>query len=90
VLNVARLGTTRQTFKQIAWGGITYDICIKQFASGLKRAEWRCSECDEDGSWAPVSADANEALKLAKVCIGVHHSLLHRGQSGNVSGNGRD
>ena len=69
----------RHTSKQFRLGDVTYNINVDLATYGMYRAEWKCSECDERGAWAPLSGDPISAVELAKLGLEVHHSLLHRG-----------
>jgi hypothetical protein len=57
-------------------GGILYEIVVTRFED-VYRAEWTCPRCGESGSWAPVSGTPEQAIELADLAIGVHHSLVH-------------
>ena len=57
---------------------IHYEICVAEIAEGFFRARWNCPDCAETGAYAPISAEAGQAIDLAKVCIKMHHGLLHQ------------
>ena len=64
--------------EQVDRGGLKYDIAIIAFANEFFKATWRCSECREKGVYAPIGRTPEEANRLAHICIGVHHELIHR------------
>ena len=70
--------TDRLRIKQIVLDGVQYEIAVSEFTFGFHRATWTCTDCSEEGAFAPVSADARHAIALAKVCIQLHHGLLHQ------------
>jgi len=63
--------------KQVSLGDVTYEIAVNKLAGGMYRANWTCSACDEEGAWAPLSADPAQAVQIAKLGLEVHHSMLH-------------
>ena len=72
-------GTNQPALKQVILDGIKYDIHVISLSGGMFRAEWKCTACSEDGAWAPISADSQQAIDLAKLSIGVHHTFVHHG-----------
>jgi hypothetical protein len=75
---VGEFNTDRLKVTQVVLDGVQYEISISQFAGGFRRATWTCLDCSEEGAFAPISADAKHAIALAKVCVHMHHSLLHQ------------
>ena len=67
-----------QPSQHITRNGLKYDISIFSFGSKFFKATWCCSECSEKGVSAPIGETAEEAIRLAHICIGVHHKLIHR------------
>jgi hypothetical protein len=72
-------GISQPAHKQVILDGIKYNIHVTSLSGGMFRAEWKCAACSEDGAWAPISADSQQAIDLAKLGIGVHHAFVHRG-----------
>ena len=70
--------TDRLRIKQVVLDGVHYEISVSQFAGEFHRATWTCTDCSEEGAFAPISADVEHAIALAKVCVNMHHSLLHQ------------
>ena len=63
--------------KQISLGDVTYEIAVSRLPGGMDRANWTCSACEEEGAWAPLSADPAQVVQIAKLGLEVHHSILH-------------
>jgi hypothetical protein len=63
--------------KQVVVGDVHYEIRVVILSDGMYRASWSCSACGEDGPWAPLSADPEQAMTSAMVGIEVHHSFVH-------------
>ena len=70
-------GIDRPRAKEVILDGVKYFISLKSTPGGMFRADWKCSVCQEDGAWAPISADPTEATRLAQAGLEVHHSFLH-------------
>jgi hypothetical protein len=77
ILTVALLDTGWKRLKQMEIDGFRYDICISQ-RGPLFRAAWVCATCCEQGAWAPVSANAEQASELAQIGLRSHHCLVHQ------------
>jgi hypothetical protein len=75
---VGEFDSDRLRIKQVVLDGMRYEISVSQFVEGFHRATWTCTECSETGAFAPISADVEHAIALAKVCVNMHHSLLHQ------------
>ena len=73
---VTRLGTGWKRLKQVEVDGVIYDICVTE-RGGMYRAAWVCSECCEQGAWAPTSGTAAQAIDLAEIGLRIHHALVH-------------
>jgi hypothetical protein len=86
-----QLGTTcmgtgdseRSLNRQFAIGDVRYDITVKPFSEGTFRATWICTSCNEEGAWAPVSADPGQAAESAIVGLQIHHTFVHRASKTN-------
>ena len=63
--------------KQVILDGVRYDITVKPFSGAMFQANWHCSTCKEDGPWAPISGDKEQAVESAVAGLEVHHALLH-------------
>jgi len=74
---MATSDSERSVKKQVVLNGIKYEIDVRPFSGGMYQACWRCSACDEDGAWAPVSGDRCQAIELAEAGLEVHHAFLH-------------
>jgi hypothetical protein len=74
---MALIDTRWKRLKQIDLDGVKYDICVTEH-NGLYRAAWVCTQCCEQGAWAPVSATSAQASELAQIGLRIHHYLAHR------------
>jgi hypothetical protein len=74
---VAVDGPEGSLIRQISMGDVVYDISVKRFSEGMHRAIWTCSACKEEGAWAPISADPEQAFQSAIVGLEVHHNFVH-------------
>ena len=63
--------------KRLTLGGVTYNVAVQELPDGMYRATWYCSACDEEGAWAPLSMEINQAVDLARLALEVHHGFLH-------------
>ena len=57
--------------------GVKYDISVSEDGNGFYKAAWSCLECCEEGLLTPVGNTPEEAMHLARICVGVHHELIH-------------
>ena len=70
--------TDRPRKHQVILAGVRYDITVSQFSNKIYRASWTCSKCNEQGPWAPLSAEPKQAAAMAKVALEVHHAFVHQ------------
>ena len=67
----------RSLNRQFEIGDVRYDITVKPFSEGTYRATWTCTSCNEEGAWAPVSANPGQAAESAIVGLQIHHTFVH-------------
>ena len=74
---MAAANSDRSISKQVVLNDVRYDITVTPFTGEIYQASWSCSECHEDGAWAPVSVDPHQAIELAIAGLEAHHGFLH-------------
>ena len=62
---------------QLRIDGIQYEITASHVDQGICRATWKCSVCNDQGTWVSLAAVPSEAIQMAKSGIDVHHAFLH-------------
>lgn len=70
--------SSRSANKQFIIGGVRYSIAVTKISGNMYRASWSCSECKEEGAWAPLSADPKQAVEMARFGLEAHHTFLHQ------------
>jgi hypothetical protein len=71
--------TTRLATKQLNIDGLRYNITVRKVSEEMYRASWSCTQCKEEGAWAPLSADPKQAVEMARFGLEAHHTFLHHG-----------